>query len=78
MEYGALISIIFFLMFKNKYDKVLRFNMESKLFVRFFFLFFVLNLLVENYLEYPELIILGIIILKTLEANVQNPAIRQG
>ena len=78
MEYGALISIIFFLMFKNKYDKVLRFNMESKLFVRFFFLFFVLNLLVENYLEYPELIILVIIILKTLEANVQNPAIRQG
>jgi len=69
IEYGLLIfTILFFLMF-NLFKRTLSNNSDKKLFVRFIFIFLFLNILFENYLEYPEFMILIIIIIKALESN---------
>jgi hypothetical protein len=69
MEYGILISIMAVFLLKDVYSRIRDSNKNLKLFVRFFFLFFVLNILSENYLEYPELMVLVIILLKSMEIN---------
>lgn len=69
MEYGLIISLLVVVLFKFKYKRIRHLNGNLKLFVRFFFLFLFLNLLSENYLEYPELMVLVIILTKTMEMN---------
>lgn len=65
MEYGVIISTAFFVMLAISFKRFQRQNEKLKLFGRFLFLYLVFNLMVENYLEYPELMLLVIIIAKT-------------
>lgn len=69
VEYGVLQTIlILFLIFQN-YRRIKSENINDVFFIQFLFSFFILNLLTENYLEYPEFMILIIILFKTLESN---------
>lgn len=72
MEYGVIISSAFFVLFAITFKKIRRQNEKLKLFAKFFFLYLVFNLLVENYLEYPELMVLVIIIAKTSAIDGKN------
>jgi hypothetical protein len=72
IEYGFLIFIMLFLLMYNLFKRTLSNNKDKKLFVRFIFIFGFLNILFENYLEYPEFMILIIIIIKSLESNITD------
>lgn len=66
-EYGLINAIIIIVGIFYLYRKTLNYNRENKLFVRFLFIFSSFNLLSENYFEYPEFMILFIILVKGLE-----------
>jgi hypothetical protein len=76
-EYGFLVTFIIFILVYLKYSKLLKRlrqrpdDSRSKLnhnFVRFVTGFMALNLFTDNFLEYPEIIIIYLIIFKTIES----------
>ena len=69
VEYGVLQTVLICFLFWNSYQRLKYGNEEYKFFIQFLFSFLLLNLLTENYLEYPEFIILVIIIYKSIESN---------
>lgn len=69
VEYGILQVLLIFYLFRSSYKRVKERNYEYKFFLQFLFFFFLLNLLTENYLEYPEFMILIIILYKSLESS---------
>tara|TARA_R110002033_G_scaffold133508_1_gene173546 strand:- start:4846 stop:5886 length:1041 start_codon:yes stop_codon:yes gene_type:complete len=73
VEYGILQTLLICFLFWQSFWRVKDQNRKHKFFIQFLFVFFFLNLLTENYLEYPEFIFLIIIIYKSIEsANVKK------
>jgi len=69
VEYGVLHTLIICFLFWISYKRLLVQNNDYKFFIQFLFSFFLLNILTENYLEYPEFMLLIIIIYKSIESN---------
>jgi len=69
VEYGILQTIIIFSALYIKYRKIKGEIVGKKFFVRFIFLFGFFNILSENYIEYPEFMLLFILIVKSLEVG---------
>ena len=69
VEYGVLQILLISFLFWNSYRRLKTENGDHKFFIQSLFYFLLLNLLTENYLEYPEFILLIIIIYKSIESN---------
>ena len=75
-EYGLIITLMLIYLLFKLYQRVSKVDNRNKFFIQFIFLFFALNLMLENYVEYPEFFLLAIIIIKPLECcdpiNAEN------
>ena len=69
VEYGVLQTLLIGFLLWNSFKRLKSSNEDYKFFIQFIFVFLVLNLLTENYFEYPEFIFLIIIIYKSLESR---------
>jgi hypothetical protein len=69
VEYGVLQTLLICFLLWKSYNRLKTQNSNYKFFIQFLFAFFILNLLTENYLEYPEFIFLIIIIYKAIEST---------
>ena len=73
-EYGLIITLMLIYLLFKLYQRVSKVDNRNKFFIQFIFLFFALNLMLENYVEYPEFFLLAIIIIKPLECFDPNNA----
>ena len=73
-EYGLIITLMLIYLLFKLYQRVSKVDNRNKFFIQFIFLFFALNLMLENYVEYPEFFLLAIIIIKPLECFDPNKA----
>ena len=69
VEYGVLQTLLICLLLWHSYKRLKAQNDNYKFFIQFLFVFFFLNILTENYFEYPEFILLIIIIYKSIESS---------
>lgn len=72
IEFGVLNGLLLCYLLYRLYKRTLSANPRNALFIRFLFVFAFFNILFENYFEYPEFMILIIIMVKTLELNPKN------
>ena len=61
VEYGVLQTLLICLLLWHSYKRLKAQNDNYKFFIQFLFVFFFLNILTENYFEYPEFILLIIL-----------------
>lgn len=80
-EYGLVITLMLIYLLFKLYQRILKVDNHNKFFIQFVFLFFALNLILENYVEYPEFFLLLILIIKPLECygktNADNNIIKK-
>lgn len=67
VEYGILQGLILIIMFRKRYKTLKDKNPKIKFFLRFLYYFTLFNMVSENYLEYPEFMLLLIFIFYSLD-----------
>jgi len=72
MEYGVPIAFIIFLLSIKKVTTLARNNHVNGMFIKLSFIFFLLCLLGDNYIEYPEVTLIYFVLLKTFEIDLQH------
>ena len=74
MEYGIFLGLIFWVMFYNKIRGIARCEPDSarSLYIKFLSIYLLLILFVQNYLEYPEIVLPFILLIKLAEVDRIN------
>ncbi|MBT1704572.1 hypothetical protein [Chryseosolibacter indicus] len=80
-EFGAIVSLFISMLASNKYRSTLQKLKQQNdqgsysanlYFLKFLTIFFVLNLFTDNFLEYPEIVMIYLFIFKTIEIKIFN------
>ena len=76
MEYGAILGLLFWLLFYKKIRSIAKVQLAKpkREYIRFLSIYLMLIMFVQNYIEYPEIVFPFILLIKLAEVDTVNTA----